>query len=221
MSFLGSLGKALGGAVTGFVTGGPAGAIAGGALALTRRSPSPNVPSITPPNWGYTGGFSADSVVYRQGILGNRSMGVYGPKAFVTPQYPSNPDAPQSWPGGGGSGQAVMTVPSCPMPTRNGGYQIMPSPCSGYHWNRGRYYVFGDCRAGTSPGVVEVGTRLVRNRRINPANAQAARRAARRLNGTLTLLRAIERTTSKIVGRTARRSRGGCRGGCKGKCKCG
>jgi len=99
----------------------------------------------------------------------------------------------------------------------------IPSPCPGYHWNTGRYYVFGDCRTGSQPGPVEAATRLVRNRRLNPANAQAARRAVRRLGATYSLLRSVERSLVKLGGRAARRAssaakKRGC--GCVGKCKC-
>ena len=220
MGFLGSFGKFLGGAVKiagGFLVGGPAGAVATG-LSLVQRG-GPSITPTVPPFMG--GGYaSADSVIVRRGVFGNQTVGVYGPRigAGISPWggggYPTDG-------GGGGTGlPAVMQVPSCPMPVGRGRVALMPSPCSGYHWNRGRYYVFGDCRTGSDAGVVEAGSRLVRNRRINPANAQAARRAARRLNSAIGLLRSIERTTARIVGRTARRGRSSCRGGCKGKCKC-
>ena len=49
--------------------------------------------------------------------------------------------------------------------------------------NKSRYYRFGDCRRGTSAGVVNPGTTCVTPRRTNYGNDKAAMRAARRLNG--------------------------------------
>lgn len=139
-------------------------------------------------------------------------------------------------------GQGTPAAPGMPMPTGDmagltpyavqaycagatglGKVKLMPSPCRGYHWNESRYYVFGNPCRGTSAGPVERGTRLVRNRRINPANAQAARRAVRRLNGTYSLLRSIEKSMVKLGGRSIRAARSASkrRCGCKGACKCG
>lgn len=111
----------------------------------------------------------------------------------------------------------------CALSTGGGKFKLAPSPCRGYHWNASRYYVHGDCRTGSQAGVIERGSKLVRNRRINPANAQAARRAVRRLNGTYSLLRSIEKSMVKLGGRSIRAARGaskrrGC--SCKGKCTC-
>jgi hypothetical protein len=230
VGFLGDIGKIAGG----FLVGGPAGALAAGVSVASRalvRRPAPQIaptmPGLTgttPFVGGASGGFAADSIVYRQGVFGNRSLGIYGPKiAANISNYPVGGGGANGGGYDGGGGNVQYNVASCPMPVGRGRVAIMPSPCSGYHWNRERYYVFGDCRTGSQAGPVEPGTRLVRNRRINPANAQAARRAARRLNGALHLLRSIERTAAKLVrrGKGGSNRIGGRSCGCKGKCKCG
>lgn len=226
VGFLGDIGRVAGG----FLLGGPAGAIAAGVSVLARGKPAgtPQI-QIRPPIPGghnvvpWAGGAiaSADSVIASRGPFGTSNrVGVYGPRFQIGGGYGAGGSGGVPV-GGGGGGMVQYQVPSCPMPVGRGRVAIMPSPCAGYHWNRGRYYVFGDCRTGSYAGTVEPGERLVRNRRINPANAKAAYRAARRLNGTVTLLRKIERVTRKLVGgsksRTGRSS--GC-GKCKGACKC-
>src|SRR5258706_6063867 len=77
----------------------------------------------------------------------------------------------------------------------------VPSPCPGFHWNTGRYYVFGDCRTGSPAGEVTPFTRLVRNRRINPANGKAAMRALRRVSATHHLLVALDKHLQKVARR--------------------
>lgn len=103
-----------------------------------------------------------------------------------------------------------------------GQMRLMPSPCRGYHWNESNYATglgSGQCQ------VVPRGSKLVRNRSINPANAQAARRAVRRLVGTHRLLVSIEKSIAPLARRV--HGGGGSRGkrapkscGCKGKCSC-
>lgn len=127
---------------------------------------------------------------------------------------------------GGGMGQQpgyltpAMTMAYCASAVGPGKIRLMPSPCRGYHWNESRYAYglgSGQCQ------VVERGTKLVRNRSINPANAKAAHRAVRRLIGTHRLLVGIERSIAPLARRVhgGRGSRSKCAGGCKGKCKCG
>ncbi len=72
--------------------------------------------------------------------------------------------------------------------------------------NKSRYYQFGDCRRGTSAGVVEKGTKCVSKRHINFGNGRASRRAITRLNGAVRQLRDIERL-AKGIGRARRRRR--------------
>jgi len=47
-----------------------------------------------------------------------------------------------------------------------------PAAPAGYHWNKGTYW--------TNAGVVFAGTRIVKNRRMNPLNPRALARAVRR-----------------------------------------
>lgn len=210
MGFLSGVFGAVTRGVGGFLAGGPAGAVAGIAAPLvTRRRPVVG-PDGSQLRQGFQAGADSVFVTRRRipGVFESESARIYGPRIGPPRGQEGVPQVP-------GGGQAVMTVPSCPMPVGRGQVRIMPSPCAGYHWNRGRYYVFGDCRTGGQAGVVDQATRLVRNRRLNPANAQAAMRAARRLNGAASLLRRIERITGRLVGRAARRTPGS-----RAACKC-
>lgn len=219
MGFLGSIGKLAGGLI-GIGTGGlsnllPAiGGAALGALAGTKKTPGSvsvmkfpgsagggSAGMVCPPGTACQGPFSAGGVCL--GKCAPYSMGGMQPQGGALTPY-------------GVQGYCAMAVGP-------GQIKLAPSPCRGYHWNESRYAYglgSGQCQ------VVERGTKLVRNRRINPANAQAARRAVRRLNGTYSLLRSIEKSMAKLGGRSARHARkaiarGHCSGGCApGKCSC-
>jgi len=80
-----------------------------------------------------------------------------------------------------------IAVPGQPYPTPSPRTPAPPTPGTpitpgfvpgtgecpgGYHWNKGRYL--------TRQGVVEQGTRCVKNRRMNPTNPRALARAIRR-----------------------------------------
>lgn len=128
---------------------------------------------------------------------------------------------PPGWNSGMGGLTPMAIAAYCALSTGGGKMRLAPSPCRGFHWNESRYHVFGRC--GEGEATVERGTKLVRNRGINPANAQAARRAVRRLVGTHRLLVSIERSIKPLAGRVARRGGAGGRSkscGCKGKCSC-
>lgn len=74
-----------------------------------------------------------------------------------------------------------------PIPIGPGSYQEIPAPgpngscppsgekLCGFHWNKQGYWTAG--------GYVEKGTRMVKNRRMNPLNPRALRRAMRREKG--------------------------------------
>lgn len=204
MSLLGGI---LGGAI-GFVTGGPAGAVLGVAGGLskggTKGVPFAK-PSIVPT---IPGGFAAGgpgSGIYTRpsggGVVCPPGTACSGASTDGLCIGTCNPI-----PGGVVSPATGMGLVSCR--GRGGAVVSVNSPIRGYHWNTGRYHVFGDCRKGTGAGDVEPCTRLVRNRRINPANGKAAHRAARRLNATLGLLHTIERTVQRTLRKAGASHRG-------------
>ena len=103
-------------------------------------------------------------------------------------------------PGVGGGPGGTLPPNLCDSPTRaycqsvcgtgvgpqgNGGSCECGTHGRGYRKNKTRYYRFGDCRKGTSPGVVEKNSVCVKTRRMNPANAKASSRAARRVTMAL------------------------------------
>ncbi|GAG86123.1 unnamed protein product [marine sediment metagenome] len=65
--------------------------------------------------------------------------------------------------------------------------------------NKSRYYRFGDCRRGTSPGVVEAGSVCVAPRRMNYANGKALRRAIRRATGFNNLVKSNRKALRKLA----------------------
>lgn len=82
------------------------------------------------------------------------------------PTIPGIPGTPQ------GNGCQCGSTTSCTLPNGRKG-----------RTNKSKYYRFGDCRRGTSAGVVPAGSVCVTPRRTNYGNDKAAMRAARRLNG--------------------------------------
>ena len=190
MSFLGTVFKG----VVGFATGGPAGALAALGSSLVRR------PQITP-----SLPFAPQGIYTQPG--GNKppaGQGQYCPPGTACSGASYDGLCVGTCVPIGGGGTQVIAQPGTSMVAcrGRGGTAVMVAPAmKGFHWNTARYHVFGDCRTGTQAGDVERCTRLVRNRRINPANGHAARRAARRLNATLGLLRSIERTVQHTLGK--------------------
>lgn len=65
--------------------------------------------------------------------------------------------------------------------------------------NKTRYYRFGDCRRGTSPGVVEPGTVCVAPRRMNYANGKALNRAIRRAAGFSNMVKRSRKALRKLA----------------------
>lgn len=112
--------------------------------------------------------------------------------------------------GGGGGGTGIMPYPGggdiqammayCMAQSRGKQFKV-PSPCPGFHWNTGRYHVYGDCRRGTGEGDVAPYSKLVRNRRINPANGKAAMHALRRVSATHHLLVTLDKHLQKVARR--------------------
>lgn len=220
MSFLGGL---LGG-IGGFITAGPVGAFAGalggfkggtaGARqALTGPQPGPQPFAPVP--------FAPGSNIYTQPGGSKSPAGVSCPPGTRCSGLLSYDNlcvgncVQITTGGGGGVAQPGTGMVAC---RGRGGSATMVAPAiKGYHWNHGRYYVFGDCRTGTSPGVVEACTKLVRNRRVNPLNPHAARRAIRRLHGIAGFIRSYDKALGKLA-RGVRSKSGGAR---RAKCGCG
>jgi len=74
--------------------------------------------------------------------------------------------------------------PSMAMATMNGG--MNGKALSGYHWNKSDYFL-------KSGEYVPEGTRLVKNRKRNPANARATSRAISRIVGAKTYAKSLGR----------------------------
>lgn len=176
MSFLGTLGKGLVGAVGGFLTGGPAGAVRGTIAATRPRPAGAQFPMIAPPG----------PLIQRPGVeLYARQL----------------PDVPRGFPGAvpqpGFRGGLERFLPG-----GQSGYQGAPP---GYHINK-RYlaYVraeqFGkDVQDPTRE--VQVKNVIVKNRRMNPLNPDALRRANSRQIGAVRLMRRVLRGSGYTIGR--------------------
>lgn len=65
--------------------------------------------------------------------------------------------------------------------------------------NKTRYYRFGDCRRGTTAGVVEPGTVCVAPRRMNYANGKALNRAIRRAAGFSNMVKRSRKALRKLA----------------------
>lgn len=174
MSFLGTLLK---GAV-GFVTGGPAGAALAIGTALTRRPAAPMiVPTLMPPT------FSPGMDIF------TRPMGM--PMGMTCP--PGTACTGTSYDG--------LCMGACnPIGGRMAGMMPGMAGCTpkGFHWNKSRYAVCGP--GGMAPACIPKMSKLVRNRRLNPANGHAAKRAVRRISATHKLLKRIEKNIRAIKG---------------------
>jgi len=75
------------------------------------------------------------------------------------------------------------------------GYQIPMTGLGGYHVNKEGYWTKG--------GYVPAGSKLVKNRRMNPGNARALRRSIRREKAFVGLAKRVLRGTGLTVKRTA------------------
>lgn len=134
--------------------------------------PIPNLQSIIanpPPGDIDTGGIIGAIIDIVGGIIGGR-----GPTSFQFPPAPGGtlPQLP-------GNGDFTL---GGPIPTGNG---CLPNPCcSGQHLNKSR-----GCD-GSPPG-----SKCVSNRRLNPLNPRALRRATRRLKG---FERAVKSTRKQL-----------------------
>jgi hypothetical protein len=172
MSFLGTVLK---GAV-GFVTGGPAGAIAAlgiPSLGGGMRSVSPMLPATMMP-------FSPP-MPGGGGMLcpaGTACSGASTDGMCIGTCKPIMPGMPMTAP----AMMAMIGSGRCPLPAPRG-----------FHWNQKTYCT-------VKSGVVQKCTRVIKNRRLNPANGRAARRAVRRIAATHKLLKRIEKSIRKIKG---------------------
>ncbi len=116
--------------------------------------------------------------------------------------------------GGGGGGGGGFPLQGgngngcgCKTPTGRVGQQCpccLPTGGIGRK-NKSRYYQFGDCRRGTSPRVVEAGSKCVSARRMDFGNIKAAARAGRRVTGSIRHLKRLEKAIRKAAGPARRR----------------
>lgn len=90
--------------------------------------------------------------------------------------------------GGNGGGCGCQKPGSCTLPNGRTGKT-----------NKTRYYRFGDCRRGTSPGVVEPNTVCVKPRRMNPGNVKALRKAISRASAFDRLVKRNRKALRKLA----------------------
>ncbi len=191
MSFLGGV---LGG-IAGFVTGGPAGA-AIGAISGFRGG----------------GGTSMPMIISRPPVQPLTPLPIFNMPGTPGGAMPAGMMCP---PGTACSGASYdgLCIGSC-LPTGTGmmpsisgmvglsGRCPLPAP-RGYHWNQRTYCTL-------KHGVVPKCSKVIKNRRLNPANGHAARRAVRRITATHRLLKRIEKSIRRIKGvRSAKLPRAG------------
>lgn len=100
---------------------------------------------------------------------------------------PSTPTTPTQF-GCGCNGGCPKACTTCQLPNGRTG-----------RTNTSRYYRFGDCRRGTSAGIVEPNTVCVKPRRTNFGNIKAANRAASRIKGALRHMHKLEDTVKSTL----------------------
>ena len=160
-------------------------------------NPGTNLPPILPgpgpigrfPPGGLGGLVDIGIDLYRRFQGQNGSTGpIPGPGTVQCP--------PGSSPGPGG----FCTNPITGTVGRNGGSGQPTVACpGGYHLNKQGYW--------TAQGYVAKGTKWIKNRRMNPLNPRAARRAVRRLRGTAAFARAMGFKGNIEIKPTSRRTR--------------
>ncbi len=147
--------------------------------------------------------------------IGGVCLGSCEPFGNGRPTQPPIP-SPSACPAGtfpvqdGFGGITCVADPLAPTPTprqppQNGGCPatcapscVLPNGRKG-KTNKGRYYRFGDCRTGTTAGVVEPGTVCVARRSTNYGNMKAAARAARRIDGALRHMDRLHQTVKSAL----------------------
>ncbi len=96
----------------------------------------------------------------------------------------------------GPTGETRCVAPDVAIPQQQNG-KPCPTCCKGFHLNKSGYF--------TKAGFVPPESKCVRNRRKNFANGPAAKRATRRLSGTLNLLHGVEKELRRISPCVSRR----------------
>lgn len=191
MSFLGAIGRTIGGAVKGFVTGGPIGAVTGAVRGAVSRPASPGVP---PSSSG--GSVFTPTIFSPPPVLGGGTPGFNpGLMPFV------GPDVPKSTPGAvpqiGFRGALERFLPF-----GQSGYQGAPP---GYHVNKAYLtYLRGQQMGKTlvdPTKAARVTNAIVRNRKMNPLNPRALRRANARQVAAVRLMRRTLRGTGYQISR--------------------
>ena len=181
MSFLGGV---LGG-IGGFLTGGPAGAVLGAAAGFSRGGVrgvpmiAPRAPMITP--------FAPPGIFTMPGGMEGGGMGMTCPPGtrcdgISMDGFCAGACVPYSMGGMGAMTGMLGLTGRCPLPAPRG-----------FHWNQRTYCTL-------KHGVVPKCTKVIKNRRLNPANGHAARRAVRRITATHRLLKRIEKSIRRIKG---------------------
>jgi len=168
------------GAVGGLFTGGPLGAL-GGAVTGFRSGRQPPVPIAGP---GGIGQFGIPGAA--KGTLGGSYLGGAGPqRGGCLPPLERGP-----------GGYCAMPAPGIIPAVQRffpGGATGLLAPAAmngkamnGYHWNTSDYFL-------KSGQYVPAGSRMVKNRKRNPANARATSRAISRIGGAKTYAKTLAR----------------------------
>lgn len=191
MSFLGALGRTIAGGVKGFVTGGPLGAVRGAVKGAVSKPSRPAGPG-TPPSGG-----GLPQIFLPPPIPGIGGGGIDVPMSGLF----SGPDVPKGTPGSvpqiGFRGALERALPF-----GQSGFQGAPP---GYHVNKAYLAYLRGEQMGKNlvdpTKAARVTNAIVKNRKMNPLNPRALRRANARQVAAVRLMRRTLRGTGYQITR--------------------
>jgi len=170
--FLGKVGKAALGGATGFLTGGIGGAVTGAAAAL-RSSPAAGV-AVQRVHAQLSPGLQGTLTNYQRGVpVGRLNPGAVAQlrsRGLIAGPGMTGLNLPFRGPAGAG-----INTPAGRLSAFEAPMAVNGKPPAGWHWNKTDYFL----RDGT---FVPAGSKLVKNRRRNPLNPRALRRAVGRID---------------------------------------
>jgi len=192
VSFLGTIGNVIGGAVGGLVHGGPIGAVTGALGGLTGH-PVPAGPTtpVGPPPFGDIFRFG--------GQTGAPGLLPAGQGTIPQLPVPKGTVGAQPVPGLGGIGERLL-------PGGASGYQLGGGLPAGYHLNKRYREYYIDTQQGKDvldpTKTPQVRNIVVKNRRMNPLNPRALKRAVSREHAAVKLMRRAMRGTGYRITRS-------------------
>lgn len=184
MSFIGRIGRAIGGGVKGFVRGGVLGAVSGAARGAFGGGGARTLPALPPPS-NLPSVFSLGAVAP-----------AFAPRGRQGPNVPVGTRGAVPEPGPRGAIQRFL-------PGGQSGYAAAPP---GYHVNKA-YLRFLRAQEQGRPGqdpfsASRAVNLIVRNRKLNPLNPRALRRANARQVGAVRLMRRVLRGSGYSISRS-------------------